>query len=148
MPLWAFFKMGDYNIRNNLSGNYILMNDIDLSSWGNWEPIGSNENAFTGIFDGNGFVIKNMTITGGNFYREPLYEVAYGGLFYCAFNAEIRNVGMINNQQNIQNSGSAFNGLVYTGGIVSNCKSSIIDNCYNTGKIIARYIFNTIKSNS
>ncbi len=28
------------NIRNNLSGKYILMNDIDLSSYSNWDPIG------------------------------------------------------------------------------------------------------------
>ena len=28
------------NIRNDLDGKYILMNDIDLSSYSNWDPIG------------------------------------------------------------------------------------------------------------
>lgn len=51
------------NIRNDLSRNYILMNDIDLSSWGNWEPIGSIANdGFTGVFDGNSHQINGLTI--------------------------------------------------------------------------------------
>lgn len=50
------------NIRNNLSDKYILMNDIDLSSYGNWEPIGSSETPFTGELDGNGYLIRNLKI--------------------------------------------------------------------------------------
>ncbi len=64
-----------YGIRNNMSGNYILMNDIDLSetapggdwdSGNGWKPIGcsSDESSFIGIFDGNGHVITNMHIYG------------------------------------------------------------------------------------
>ena len=40
------------NIRNNRSGKYILMNDIDLSSWGEWTPIGGTVyryNHFQGV---------------------------------------------------------------------------------------------------
>ena len=56
--------LGVYNaqqlsaIRNNLNGKYILMNDIDLAAFGEWEPIGS----FNGLLDGNGYVIKNLKI--------------------------------------------------------------------------------------
>jgi len=32
------------NMRNNLTGKYVLMNDIDLADWGNWEPIGDGNN--------------------------------------------------------------------------------------------------------
>lgn len=42
-----------------LSGNYMLTNDITMS--GEWTPIGSSENPFTGIFDGNGYVIDSLT---------------------------------------------------------------------------------------
>lgn len=42
-----------------LSGNYMLANDITMS--GEWTPIGSSENPFTGIFDGNGYVIDSLT---------------------------------------------------------------------------------------
>ena len=49
------------NITNNLSGRYILMNDIDLSGI-DWTPIGAKENSFTGgfsgEFNGNGFTIS------------------------------------------------------------------------------------------
>ena len=51
-----------YNIRNDLDGKYILTNDIDLSVYENWEPIGSSETPFTGEFDGNGYTIRNMNI--------------------------------------------------------------------------------------
>ncbi len=66
-----------YNIRDNLTANYILMNDIDLTEataeggdWdfmGNgWNPIGSGDvygdGAFTGVFDGNGYSITGMRI--------------------------------------------------------------------------------------
>lgn len=44
-----------------LSGNYILDNDITLSD--EWTPIGSPDEPFTGIFDGNGYIIDNLTVT-------------------------------------------------------------------------------------
>lgn len=66
-----------YCIRNDLTANYILMNDIDLTEatakggdydfMGNgWSPIGSDDvygsNAFKGVFDGNGHKIIGMRI--------------------------------------------------------------------------------------
>jgi LPXTG-site transpeptidase (sortase) family protein len=51
------------NIRNNLSGNYRLMVDIDLASYPNWLPIGSAASPFTGQLDGNGKVVRNLSIT-------------------------------------------------------------------------------------
>lgn len=66
-----------YCVRNDLTANYILMNDIDLTEataaggdWdflGNgWDPIGSggiySDNAFSGTFDGNGHSITGLRI--------------------------------------------------------------------------------------
>ena len=45
-------------IRENPSGNYVLVDDIDMSHIDNFEPI---EN-FTGTLDGNGHTISNLTI--------------------------------------------------------------------------------------
>jgi hypothetical protein len=45
-------------VRENPSGNYVLVEDIDLSGIDNFEPI---EN-FTGTFDGNGHTVSNLTI--------------------------------------------------------------------------------------
>jgi hypothetical protein len=65
-------------ISNNLNGNYILGADLDLSFYTNFAPIGAFvplsdaqedaetpklEKAFTGVFDGNGHKISNVTIS-------------------------------------------------------------------------------------
>lgn len=65
-------------IRNNLGAYYVLNADINLSSYGNFEPIGAFvpvseapedsetpklELAFTGGFDGKGHKISNITIS-------------------------------------------------------------------------------------
>lgn len=44
-----------------LLGNYMLANDITLSE--EWSPIGNTEEPFTGIFDGNGYQIRQLTVT-------------------------------------------------------------------------------------
>lgn len=51
-------------IRDDLSGDYVLANDIDMSEVGNHEPIGrrKNDEEFTGTFDGNGHVITGLTV--------------------------------------------------------------------------------------
>lgn len=51
------------------TGNYVLTKDIDLSSFGNWTPLcgglsASKETGFMGTFDGQGYVISGMNITG------------------------------------------------------------------------------------
>ena len=58
-------------VRSNLSGKYILMNDIDLggSAKGQWDPIGTNGNAFTGTFDGNYHVIRGLYINRSSDYQ-------------------------------------------------------------------------------
>ena len=61
------------SVRDDLSGTYYLMNDIDLSSYGDWIPVGHSGIAFSGSFDGQGYEITGMTI--GN------EEYTYTGLF-------------------------------------------------------------------
>lgn len=58
----------DVFMRNQLSSSYILMNDIDLSTYlsenhpvGGWLPV----NNFAGIFDGGGFKVSGLTIDRG-----------------------------------------------------------------------------------
>lgn len=49
-------------VRNDLSGNYILMNDLTFADGETFTPIGTQESPFMGQFDGNGYVIRNLTI--------------------------------------------------------------------------------------
>lgn len=68
-------KMGTY-----LNGDFILMNDIDLSGV-NWNPIGINSAPFTGHLDANGHKISNLTIDTSNYTNRSSF-----GLFgYISF---------------------------------------------------------------
>lgn len=53
------------NMKNNLSEDYELGNDIDCSIFSDgegFEPIGSDSTPFTGTFDGKGFTISDLYI--------------------------------------------------------------------------------------
>ena len=51
------------NIRNDLGGQYILMNDLTFADGvAPFNPIGTRQEPFTGRFDGNGYVIRGLVI--------------------------------------------------------------------------------------
>ena len=49
-------------VRGDLDGHYVLVDDIDLSHIKNFTPIGGYDDGFTGTLDGNGYTISNLTI--------------------------------------------------------------------------------------
>lgn len=74
------------NINNNPAGSYILMNDIDLAGY-NWYPLAE----FSGVFDGNGHKIKNMTIKG----NADDYNCNGYGLFSAISGGSVQYLGMV-----------------------------------------------------
>lgn len=74
----------------DLNGNYILSCDIDLSSIENWSPVGNEDNPFSGVFNGNGYGIRNLTI---DVTDQP--EAQNIGFFGVTNNATICNVDFI-----------------------------------------------------
>ncbi len=113
------------NIRNNLSGKYIMMNDIDLSVYENWEPIGTRETPFTGVFDGNSFTVKNLKITKAEGENPSV------GLFGTVKNSQIKNVtvvGIIN---------AHYDNDIIAGLICGEAYYSAISNCITFGEIVA-----------
>lgn len=73
------------NIRNYLDSHFLQIDDIDLSVYENWDPIGDDEIEFTGTFDGDGFEITNLNTNRPN--------EDYVGLFGCmGKNSTIENV--------------------------------------------------------
>lgn len=51
------------NVRNDLDGKYILMNDLTFPDGASpFDPIGTRQEPFTGQFDGNGHVIRGLVI--------------------------------------------------------------------------------------
>ena len=69
---------------------YELKAHIDLSGWGNWEPIGDTSNQFNAIFEGNHYTISNLTI------NRSVNGGSVGLFSTTARTAEIRNVGLLN----------------------------------------------------
>ncbi len=78
------------NVRNAPNENYILMSDINFSDAdfleggrfeGGWIPIGSDnydgngKNLFSGIFNGNGYVIRNVKVAGAEFVKMASFGI-------------------------------------------------------------------------
>ena len=118
------------NIRNNLSGKYVLMNDIDLSAYENWQPIGTAELPFTGELDGNGYCINNLTIF------VDIIEPAtyYYGLFGYIKNSKINNVLAADSNIKVTYSGTET-ARCNLGTIAGNGYMSEITNCAVSGEI-------------
>ncbi len=76
--------------------NFVLAANIDLGNQP-WTPIGTEENNFVGIFDGNGYSISNLNIV----EAEAKEGKAYMGFFGYAKNATIKNVVFQNVYVNI-----------------------------------------------
>ena len=99
-------------VRNDLGSNYILMEDLTFEPAdfaeggrfeGGWTPIGTEEESFYGIFDGNGHVIRGLEITDARLTREDLnpgresgrFVGKYVGLFgYCRLSGRYAEAGV------------------------------------------------------
>lgn len=125
-------------IRSNPEGNYILMNDIDMTDatkpggsidTGNgWVPI----EKFSGTFDGNGHYIKGMHIYGTVGDDD---NSAVLGLFGVATYGEVTNLGLIDVDIDVQcvAPSSVTAGDTMIGAIAA--QGADVDNCFVTGKI-------------
>ena len=109
-------------IRNNLGASYVLVNDIDLSNYENWVPIGdSSSSGFTGTLDGNGHSIQNMTITSSG--------LDYSAFIGSALNATVKNLSLTNVDIEVSDT-HCVAGII--GSAVDNC---IIESCSVSGNI-------------
>ncbi|MCL1874518.1 MAG: cadherin-like beta sandwich domain-containing protein, partial [Clostridiales bacterium] len=116
-----------YDVRYHLNSSFVLMNDIDLKEWGEWVPIGDAANRFTGIFDGQGHIIKYLTIAG---------DKRSAGLFGEISGGTIVNLGLEGTSINITHVYSDSGNSAAAGGICGSLLNyGIIANCYNTGVI-------------
>ncbi|MDR1515676.1 MAG: hypothetical protein LBS45_08275 [Synergistaceae bacterium] len=130
---WRIATAGQLNgVRNHLDGHFVLTGDIDLSSYSNWAPIGVFvpiseapedeetpviELTFTGVFDGGGHTISNVTI------NAP--ESAGVGLFGCvAGTGAVSNLTVAN--ANVQ-------GQMLVAGVIGYGMGSSVENVKLTG---------------
>ncbi|MEN6306571.1 MAG: GLUG motif-containing protein, partial [Anaerohalosphaeraceae bacterium] len=102
--------------------HFILMADIDMSFYVDiqYNIIGNSTTKFTGSFDGNGHIIRNLT-----YIKEGVADCV--GLFGRIENASIKNLGLIDVV--------FYSGSGNVGGLVGWNDSGTLKNCYVTGVI-------------
>jgi hypothetical protein len=151
------------NIRNNLSGHHILMNDLDSTTDGydelasptandgeGWQPIigTGSDPPFTGTFDGQGYEIRDLFIN--------LPDKGYVGLFsIVGEGGRIENIGVVNanvtsnayigglvgiNIGTVSNSYStgSTTGILWVGGLVGENQGTV-SNSYSTCNVASDY---------
>ncbi|MBR3780069.1 MAG: hypothetical protein IKK63_02560 [Clostridia bacterium] len=114
------------NIRNNLDGKFILMNDIDLSVYENWEPIGTSSSPFTGELDGNGYSVNNLSL------KSETEETNNLGLFGFMHSASIGNLKLENTEINVN---YPYYSTYFIGSVAAYCSDSKIYSCNAQGTI-------------
>lgn len=147
------------NSVESLSGYYILVNDIDLTSYlakggkgynggKGWTPIGlyvdvidvnqATAMAFNGTFDGNGHVIKGL------FSNRKDVNSFNAGLFgYTTTSSMIKNLG-VQGEMNVSSYSGGFIGT--NNGTVINCWSDV-DITVESGENIYRYVGGFVGNN-
>ena len=116
-------------IRENLEGNYKLVNDIHCHKGHNWEPIGSYEKPFIGTFNGQGHTVYDL--------RAEWPERDYVGMFgvvgrhkvTCQGDRYVYSIG------NLKLEKIKIKGNAYCGKIVGSNLNGLIHDCYASGEV-------------
>jgi hypothetical protein len=134
-------------VRNNLAGNYTLMNDLDSSTPGyeelasptanrgkGWQPIGlltpfgwASSIDFAGTFDGQGHEIRDL------FINRP--DEDFVGLFGSVVEGGvIKDIGVVN--ATVRGRGT----YSYSGGVgaLVAANAGLVSNCYSSGNVSGR----------
>lgn len=103
---------------SGLDKKYIQVSDLDMSTLGNFTPIGNSLEMFTGVYNGGSYLIENLSVDNKS--------KGYSGLFGVARKASISNVSLEN---------ANIKGSDYTGSLVGLQDETIISNSYSTGMV-------------
>ena len=113
-------------IANDLSGTYVLKNDITLSD-AEWTPIGTKDNPFKGTLDGKGFTIKGLTVGNGANNDKAFFGFTNG--------ATVKNIGFTS---------AVVKGHEQAAIVVAQATSSTLSNIYVSGVVTGRDHVGTI----
>jgi len=129
IPIYDWYDLDA--IRDNMTGSYVLMNDLDSTTAGypelasstanegkGWQPIGTIDSGFSGTFDGQGYEIKDLSIA-----RPDEDHVGLVGRLGWA--GAVQDVGLVS---------AAVTGGSIVGSLVG-WNQGIASNCYSTGTV-------------
>ena len=139
-----------YAINTNLSGNYVLMADIDLSENTQYRIIGNYSTRFSGILDGNGHTIRNHYWNSGDWGdavhafvsgltgNGTITRVNFENYYYSSrgYNTGVICYSLQNNAKITEckvTNGTLANGGAAAGIAMGAYNSSVIENCYVSG---------------
>ena len=129
-------------------GKYIALDaDIDLTDFGNWDPIGAEgaastnlDKLFAGNFDGRGHIIKGLTVK----TAVPYTAETNVGLFSTLLSgAKVSGIRLEDVDINVSGSSKVVRAGAVTGDIASNTVSktdgsAVVDSCTANGSITAK----------
>lgn len=72
-----------------VSAHYVLTDDVNLSAYGNWTPIGTINQPFAGVFDGQSHVVTGLKIDRS--------QGVYQGLFGCVNSQDANRKAQVKN---------------------------------------------------
>ena len=123
-------------VRNCISASYILTQDIDLNvapynQGAGWTRIGTGDAPFTGTFDGNGHVIKDLYIN----RSDPNHQTdCEQGLFgFIGDGGTVKNLRVENASISAGRNTGILAGMINGSGTIENCSTSGTVN--GTGRI-------------
>ena len=113
-----------------ISTNYYLTEDV-VSPSGTFKPCTGNTNSsyYSGMLDGMGYAVVNLTITNPASSNSSSYQSV--GFFGYAKNAKISNFYLVNETASITTSFT----FMAVGGLAAHSIGSTFNNCHNSGTI-------------
>ncbi|GMQ54350.1 filamentous hemagglutinin N-terminal domain-containing protein [Halopseudomonas aestusnigri] len=124
-------------MRDNLSANYLLGNDIDATATASWnggagfDPLGVSNNSFSGQLDGMGYIVDGLTIQHGD-------QLGVGLFGYTTADSQIRNLGLTD--VNIQ-------GQSFVGSLVGK-SLGLLDGVFATGRVGGDFVVGGLAGSS
>ena len=142
------------NINGKKESNARMYADVDMTGITDYYPIGCEEYVYTGEFDGQGHVVKNLVINNGGYNYQGMFgRIGHGadiknfildntcsinGASYCGIIGGTNGGGTIH-ITNVGNEGTVTGGGANVSGIIGVDMGGSIDmhitNCYVTGAI-------------
>ena len=140
---------------------YRLTQNLTLSQYTDWEPIGTEKNPFTGHFDGNNLAIqininkswKEAGLFGIVSTAENTYAVKNLGVSGSVRGKNAGGIIVLLNSGNVES--CSFNGTVQDGSasdgatmgsIVSYMAGGAVKNCSSSGNVVSSYTYNDSKA--
>lgn len=109
----------------NEAGEVVLLQDVDMSGVESYIPAGTDEKPFSGVFDGQGFTVRNISV------KTDITSQANTGIFGVISGATVRNLTVGDEGDVWTITGKAAGGSAIAGVAAKALEGSVVENCVN-----------------